>query len=158
MNAIEFALGNFVKDGVRYKIRPSEGQTREEAVTEALAEGYTRDFIGRAKLAKTGELIAAERADEFGDFTVGQYTLTADEATRNTFLMAKRELDADANYTLDDFFHEGTGQFYDLNGNQITAVYNALRDHIKATRLKLRAKIALVDAATTVAEVRAITW
>ena len=113
--------------------------------------------LATAKEKKRSQIDRKAKAEEFGDFTVGQYTLTADDHTRTEFLMAKREVDADPNYILEDYM-KPDGTFVDVTAVQITAVYDALRDHIKAVRVKQRQKVLEITEATTVEQVKVIVW
>jgi hypothetical protein len=158
MNVTPTDFGFFVKEGQRFHISPSEGQTREQKKAEAIADGYALDVIGAVRLRKKAGFAADRYAEETGGTTLsGGMFIRTDARTQaalsNGAMMARADPDfVFENWKLDD------GTFIDMDEQTVTGIYEAVVGHVAAAFAKEKSLCDAVDAAATIQEVNAIEW
>lgn len=163
MKVIEARFGTFEKDGVRYRIRPEDGDALSPREW-AEQNGYTRVdktavMLDRAKVRKKQEIAAARYVAEFGGFddsSSGLFVRT-DERTRSLLTAAKVRAQSDSDYVVEHWKTE-SGVFITLDAPTIIALESAVHDFIEAQFAREAQLTATVDAATTVEELGAIHW
>ena len=159
MQVVETKFGRFSKEGKRYRIRPSNGQTQQERTAEALAAGYVVDVVGAHRLEKKTEIAAARYDAEFGGFTdpsTGMVVRT-DERTRTLLTAAAVRAASDPSYEVANW-KTSDGSFITLTNAMILALDQAVRDFIAAQFAKEASLSAQIDNAATPEEVNAIHW
>ena len=159
MQVVETKFGRFLKDGKRYRIRPSNGQTQQERTADALAAGYVVDVIGAHRLEKKTEIADARYETEFGGFTdptAGMFVRT-DERTRTLLTAAAVRAVSDPSYEVANW-KTSDGSFITLTNAMILALDQAVRDFIASQFAKEAELTAQIDNAATPEEVKSITW
>jgi len=108
---------------------------------------------------KKAEIASARYDTEFAGFTepnTGMFVRT-NNRTRSLMALALIEAKADPSYTVENW-KTAEGAFITLDATTVIALHNAMHVFIAGCFAKEKALSETVDAATTVEEVRAISW
>jgi len=161
MIATEVKTGTFVKDGVRYRIVESEGQTNDEALAEALADGYVRDGIGALRIKQKAKLAVTRYDQEMGGFDLpaeqGGMFVRTDARNRTLLNAAALRATSDPSYEVPNW-KTAEGAFITLTNATILLLNGAVEQFIAGCFAKEAALCAQIDAATTKEELNAIVW
>jgi len=161
MKIRQHEFGPFVKEGVRHFVQPDEEQTRDEAVAEALADGYVRDGLGAMKLRKKSESASSRYEQEMGGFQLppeqGGLFVRTDSRTRTLLNAAALRAASDPTYKVENW-KTAEGLFITLTNAMILTLNGAVEQFIAGCFAKEAALNGQIDAATTVDEIKAINW
>jgi len=132
-----------------------------ESITEA-GQAYTaspKAATDEAKATKIREFESARWREEISGTTVaalGDAFVHTDKETQSELGKALAFMVVDPLFEIDWRFPDGT--IVRLEANNIKAVAQTVFTHVQATRTKFKEKVALVAAASTSAELAALTW
>lgn len=168
----EMKIGMFIKDGIRYAVRPDDGQTREEAVAEAIAAGYVRQPMTEAertnatseyqleiaKNAKKREIASARYNAELSSVTLPNgLVVDTDVKTRLALSAGVMQVMQDPTFVFENY-KMPDGSFMDFDATAITQVYGAVMQFVSGCFNTEKLLNDAINAATTIEEVEAITW
>jgi hypothetical protein len=109
------------------------------------------------KTDKWRQIKTACAAVSTGGFTAATVPWDSDLAAQQRMQLAWQDMrEADGPTTVQ--WYDANGTTRNLNATQFKALCRALRNHLQAQQDKLMALRTQIDAATTVAELEAITW
>jgi hypothetical protein len=113
--------------------------------------------LAELKLWKHHDIRRAASIASSGGFTAATVQWDSDLAAQQRMQLAWQDMrEADGPTTVQ--WYDANGTTRNLNAAQFKALCRALRTHLQAQQDKLMALRAQIDAATTVAELEAITW
>jgi len=161
MTVKERKIAPFVKDGKRYAVQPSAGQTRKEAVAEAIAAGYVRDAMGCRRLMKKAQIAAARYDQEMGGFNLppeqGGMFVRTDARNRTLLNAAALRATSDPAYEVPNW-KTAEGIFITLTNAMILTLNGAVEQFIAGCFAKEKTLNDAIAAATTVQDLNAIRW
>ena len=146
----QFYVNVGTSEVVQYPEKPSEGH-----VFNFTSYAWELDLTEAKSLA--WKRIKRDRnAEEFSTFEWNSHTFQCDERSQSRIVSAVQRAQLDSTltmvWTLDD------NSTVSLNATELKQVGQALSSHIDACHVKARSKRLQINAATTEAEIDAITW
>ena len=143
---------HYVEDGalVEKPAKPSD-----EHIFDYASKQWVYD-LGQHRDDKWAEIKAARSADEFGTFVWNSHTFDCDEVSQRRIQGAVQLAALDSSVTMDWTLADNTVQTF--NATELQQIGQALAAHVNACHVKGREKRAAIDAATTEAELDAISW
>jgi len=112
--------------------------------------------LNLAKDLKWAEIKRSRASEEFGSFIWGTYTFQCDEVSQRRIQGAVQLAAIDPNFTVDWTLLDNS--VITLTSAQMIEVGQTLASHVNALHVKARGLRSDIDAATTEAEISAITW
>ena len=112
--------------------------------------------LSLARNAKWLEIKAAREAQEFGTFDWGGYTFQCDEVSQRRIQGAVQLAGLDPTLVMDWTLADNSVQSF--TASDFIAIGQALAQHVNAGHVKSRGLRSQIEAATTEAEISAITW
>jgi hypothetical protein len=143
---------HYVEDGalVEKPAKPSS-----EHIFDYASKQWVYD-VSQHRYDKWSEIKQARSAEEFGTFVWNDYTFDCDEVSQRRIQGAVQLAGLDTNTVMDWTLADNTVQTF--NATELQHIGQALAAHVNACHVKGREKRAAIDAATTEAELDAITW
>lgn len=122
---------------------------------ESLSTEEISAILADAKTAKKAEIAEARYAAEIAGVAVGGFAVRTDRESQSLITGAALKATQDATYTCRWKTESG---FVTLDSATVIAVADAVRSHVQGCFDAEDAKCVLIDAATTIVEVEAVTW
>ena len=113
------------------------------------------DKFAKAKEAKKAEIAQARYNAEIAGVTINGVSIKTDRESQGLITGAALQALQDNTYTCR---WKGVGGFVELTAPQILAIADAVRAHVQACFDREAELLPLIEAATTEAELNAITW
>ena len=146
------------KNGNIYSVSPIQAPKKEWiALTETEVEAHLNPKIpfATAKENKYAEIAAARYNAEIAGVTVNGVSIKTDRESQGLITGAALKALQDNTYTCK---WKGIDGFVELTAPQIIAVADAVRQHVQSCFDREAELLPLIEAATTQAELNAITW
>jgi hypothetical protein len=142
----------YVSDGnlVQKPTRPSQAYVFNYIV------GVWELDLTEARQLAWNRIKQARDAEEFGTFAWSTHTFQCDETSQRRIQGAVQLAQLDSTTTLDWTLADNSVQTF--NATELQQIGQALAAHVNACHVKSRTKRGEIDAATTEAELDAITW
>ena len=143
---------HYVEDGTIVE-KPSKPS--DEHIFDYASKQWVYDLT-QHRAEKWAEVKQARSAEEFGTFVWNDYTFDCDGVSQRRIQGAVQLAALDSTLTMDWTLADNTVQTF--TASEYAQIGQALAAHVNACHVKGREKRAAIDAATTEAELDAITW
>jgi hypothetical protein len=136
------------------------GETRVLIAPEEYVIGDTifeeGDDIKIAKAAKLAEIAKARYLEEMSGLDVGTFHLATDD--RSKALLSGAYNKARDNSTFTTKWKDAEGAFHAVDAETVVAAYDAMTDWVETLFAREAGWAAIINAATTIAAVEAVSW